>query len=109
MFLKYSIIESISILIIRASTKPKNPKMKERNINNPSFVIQSAHLVRADPTGAGRAASCICITWCRGRESNPLNILTSSNQETPTYKRSVPPCPEVKGRAGRLAIGERDQ
>jgi hypothetical protein len=28
---------------------------------------------------------------------------------TPTYKRSVPPCPEVKGRAGRLAIGKRDQ
>ena len=56
-----------------------------------------------------RAASCICITWCRGRESNPLNILTSSNRETPTYKRSVPPCPEVKGRAGRLAIGKRDQ
>lgn len=68
------------------------------------------HTARSsDRERSGTAAGLLCITWCRGRESNPLNILTSSNRETPTYKRSVPPCPEVKGRAGRLAIGKRDQ
>ena len=53
-----------------------------------------------------RAASCICITWCRGRESNPQNILKSSHRESPTYKKASRPALRCRGGRDALHNGE---
>lgn len=74
--------------------------------SNGGFCSECHTPCSSDRDGSGTAAGLLCITWCRGRDSNPQNILKSSHRESPTYKKASRPALRCRGGRDALHIGE---